>query len=402
MNNQQSHAHHYVPQWFQKRFLPQEVTKFFYLDLHPETVTTGAKTYTRKSLLRWGPSRCFYKDDFYTLSFGKQTTDEMEKMFFGPIDNFGRDAVSQFAEFEEIGEGTGKAFQTLTAYMGAQRFRTPRGLDELRTRASRRDGPNAALIALGEVFQAYATMWGEGIWEIVRARKSSTKFLLTDDPVTFYRKWVFPSEWTYPDDVNLKSIGTRTLFPLGLDSCLIITHLQMVRNPWSTPTEFRENARYYGQAMKHLGTIQFGRELEEDEVLRINCILKRRASRYIAAAEEEWLYPERRASSTEWQNLDDDWFLLPYLWRVHFTTGIFAGSDNGPKFAADEHGRHPGHPLYDDEKLREREWVTFERAKREWARKRVGKSRAKVDERIGRDVADEMMDDYLREQGLLV
>src|SRR3954463_13411447 len=101
MNNQQSHAHHYVPQWFQKRFLPQEVTKFFYLDLHPETVTNGAKTYTRKSLLRWGPSRCFYKDDFYTLSFGKQTTDEMEKMFFGPIDNFGRDAVSQFAEFEE-------------------------------------------------------------------------------------------------------------------------------------------------------------------------------------------------------------------------------------------------------------------------------------------------------------
>ena len=66
--------------------------------------------------------------------------------------------------------------------------------------------------------------------------------------------------------------------------------------------------------MKHLGTIQFGRELEEDEVLRINYILKKRATRYVAAAEEEWLYPERRVSTTEWANLDNDWFMLPHLW----------------------------------------------------------------------------------------
>jgi hypothetical protein len=46
--------------------------------------------------------------------------------------------------------------------------------------------------------------------------------------------------------------------------------------------------------MKNLLDTQFGRELEEDEVLRINYILKRRATRYIAAAEEEWLYPEKR------------------------------------------------------------------------------------------------------------
>ncbi len=40
--------------------------------------------------------------------------------------------------------------------------------------------------------------------------------------------------------------------------------------------------------MKYFLDIQFGRELEEDEVLRINYILKRLSSRYIAAAEEEW------------------------------------------------------------------------------------------------------------------
>lgn len=274
-------------------------------------------------------------------------------------------------------------------------------MEEIKTRATWSDHPNAALLALREVFQAYTTMWAEGTWEIVRARRSSTKFIVTDDPVTFYRKWVFPSEWKYPDDVNLKSIGTRTLFPLGIDSCLIITHLQLVRNPWITPTVFRENARYYDQTMKHIGMIQFGRELEEDEVLRINYILKRRATRYLAAAEEEWLYPERRASPIEWANLDNDWFLLPHLWKVGFTTGIFAGGGSGPPFAADEHGRHPWQAGYNDEKLREKERITCELAKQEWAKKRAGKSGAHIDKFMHDDIEDKLMQEYLQEEGVL-
>jgi hypothetical protein len=107
------------------------------------------------------------------------------------------------------------------------------------------------------------------------------------------------------------------------------------------PTEHRSNARFFDQTMKHLGDIQFGRQLEEDEVLRINYILKRRATRYIAAAEEEWLYPERRISATDWRTLDDDWFLMPNLWRVGFTTGIMAGGGKRPPFAMDEYGRKP-------------------------------------------------------------
>ena len=148
-----------------------------------------------------------------------------------------------------------------------------------------------------------------GNWEIVRATKSPTKFIVTDDPVAFYCKMVFESQWVYPNEMSPKQIGTPTIFPLGLDSCIIITHVQLLRDPWSTPTEMRTNARSYQSAMKHLGNIQFGRELEEDEVLRINYILKRRAVRYIAAAEKDWLYPERHVSTTEWTKLDDDWFL---------------------------------------------------------------------------------------------
>jgi len=152
-----------------------------------------------------------------------------------------------------------------------------------------------------------------------------TKFIVTDDPVTFYCKTVFPSEWVYPNEMSPKQIGTRTIFPLTLDSYIIITHMQLVRDPWSTPTEMRTDARSYQSAMKHLGDIQFGRELEENEVLRINYILKRRAVRYMAAAEEEWLYSERHVSTTEWADLDEDWFLFPHLWQVPFHREIIVG-----------------------------------------------------------------------------
>jgi hypothetical protein len=314
----------------------------------------------------------------------------MERMFFGDIDNRGRGAVTHFADFHELSDGTPDAFRDLAPYMGAQRFRTPRGLDEIKRRAVySTDKQNAVLATLSLVFQSYATMWTEGVWEIVRATQSPTKFIVTDDPVTFYCRLVFPSEWTYPNDVSIKQIGTKTLLPLGLDSCLIITHLQLARNPRATPTELRSNPRFYDQTLKHIGEIQFGRELEEDEVLRINYILKRRATRYVAAAEEEWLYPERRASTTDWGKLDDDWFLLPNLWRVHFTTGIMMGGGKARPFAMDEYGRKPWDREYQNPRQREREWETFEAGKREWARKRVG-----------RDVSNEMMDEFLAEEGL--
>jgi hypothetical protein len=238
----------------------------------------------------------------------------VERFFFGEIDSRGQEAVALVGGYDgdlaKGGKAVMDAFQNLVPYMGAQRFRTPRALDLIKKTVGSGDH-NATLELMAHLFQIHTTVWTEGIWEIVRARKSRTKFIVTDDPVTFYNRSMFPSTWVYPDDANYKEIGTRVIFPLGLDSCFVITHLQLARNPRATPTEFRLNPRSYDQAMKALLDIQYGRELEEDEVLRINYILKKRASRYIAAAEEEWLYPEPRASTTDWPKLDNDWFLAP-------------------------------------------------------------------------------------------
>jgi len=141
---------------------------------------------------------------------------------------------------------------------------------------------------------------------------------------------------------------------------------------------------------------QFGRELEEEEVLRINHILKRRATRYIAAAEEAWLYTEHQVSSKDWAKLDDDWFLLPNLYKVPFHSEILVGYNDGRVWAQDEYGRNPANPNYKDPKLHEQEWIRCQLAKREWGKKRAGKSVAHVDNFSREDeVGDQIMQEHL-------
>jgi hypothetical protein len=131
--------------------------------------------------------------------------------------------------------------------------------------------------------------------------------------------------------------------------------------------------------MKSLLDIQYGRELEEDEVLRINYILKRRAVRYIAAAEEHWLYPEKYVSTRIWSNLDDDWFLLPNPYKVPFHSEILVGYRDGSAWGMDEYGRPPRRPKQ-NMNLREKERITKRLTEREFAKKRKGKSVSHVHE----------------------
>jgi hypothetical protein len=373
-----SRRNHFVAQWHQRRFLPGGLTHFFYLDLNPDTVVTpGGKKYCRRALLRWGPDRCFYADDLYTVKLGQWTTDAIERAFFGPIDAHGKTAVEFITDYS-MRNGAHEAFKAMMYFMSAQRFRTRRGLDYLSHVTNVQD-QSVVLAFMARLFQANGTMWTEGVWEVVRARQSRTKFIITDEPVTFYNPRVFPRSpaIAYPLDADLKEIGTRTLFPLGVDACLIISHLQLVRDPWSNPRQTRSNARSFQSAMFDLRSIQTGRELNEDEVRRINFILKRRATRYIAADEKEWLYPEDFASVTHWSKLDDDWFLLPNLYCVQFSSGIMVGYKDGSAWAADEYGRTPRHRDYQDERQRDREWNIFEKAKLAWAVKREGSSLAR-------------------------
>jgi hypothetical protein len=163
-------VHHYVPRWYQRGFLRGGENKFYYLDLHPETVGEGPHRHRRRHLLQWGPARCFCADELYTVRLGPWLNDEIEKRFFGRIDSLGQESVRNLASFEGLSQSTGKGLDYLPAYMDAQRMRTPRGLARLQSLTDIRDR-NQTLWAMQAVFQLNTTMWTEGIWEVVRARE---------------------------------------------------------------------------------------------------------------------------------------------------------------------------------------------------------------------------------------
>jgi hypothetical protein len=391
---QQSHVHHYVPQWYQKRFLLAGNSELHYLNLHPKEVRVSpTKSYTAPPHRRKPPSRCFFEKDLYMLRFGKETTDWIEKRFFGDIDTKGSLGVDVFSRINGFTRELVKAHEVLVPYMGAQRFRTPRGLDWLKAKTGTSDH-NRALMIMGQLFQQHTTMWGEGVWEIVRAAASPTKFI-SDEPVTFYNQKLPPSKSKYPGTEELDLVGTRTLFPLGPESCLIITHVQFVRNAQCKPLQPRENARQFEPTLMYMGNVQYGRELDEDEVLRLNLLMKSKATRYIAAGKSEWLYPEKRLKKTGWATLDDDWFLLPNPWKVGFTSSIVVGYRDGSGWAMDEYGRQPGDPKYRDERRREREWQTHTWTKHTWAKKRAGKSLSHIYEAREDQAHDSLMKDFL-------
>ena len=59
---------HYVPCWYQERFLPESGQRVFrYLDLDPEKFRDPKGIIrTKTALRRWGAVNCFKETDLYT------------------------------------------------------------------------------------------------------------------------------------------------------------------------------------------------------------------------------------------------------------------------------------------------------------------------------------------------
>ena len=184
---------HFVPGWFQDRFLPDELRekKFYYLDLKPETVVSDGHRYKRNELLRWGPDNCFCERDLYTTKFGGWESTEIEQKFFGKVDLFGRYGVEYFSSFQHPSVDP-KALHVLLPYMSVQKLRTPKGLAYL-ARLVRLSDKNHVLFKLQELQQLFCALWTECIWSIADASESDTKFLLSDHPVTVYNQGCFPA-----------------------------------------------------------------------------------------------------------------------------------------------------------------------------------------------------------------
>lgn len=337
MTDQQTRNNHYVPQWYQRGFLALGQSRLFHLNLDPDRKTLpDGRQVLRMALHQWGTKKCFAEYDLYTTRFGSIVNDDIEKRLFGILDDQGSKALRAFAlgDPSEVHE----SFQDFFEHMAAQKLRTPKGLDWIRSCYGPLDQIDL-MVEMQALRLMHCTMWAEGVREVLSAADSDVKFIVTDHPVTAYNAQINPTspDCAYPLDPMVASVGTQTVFALDANTCLIFTHLEYAKQPdLQDLTRLRTNARHLGMGMTRTDAFIRDRRLSRDDVIAINHLLKSRAKRCIAAANKDWLYPERHFSRS-WAQIAE--VLLPKddLWR--FGGEIYVGYKDGSSGYWDEHGR---------------------------------------------------------------
>lgn len=328
---------HYVPIWYQRGFLEPKSGKLAYRDLQPKVHPLPNGSF-RQGLSRFqsSPKQCFVQEDLYSTFFETRVSDEIEKRLFGAIDTDGAPAIRAF-----IGEDVRqwhKHFQMLFRFIDVQKLRTPKGLDWLRAQYPRLS-QNQLMVEMQAIQAMHCTIWSEGVREIVSAVDCTTKFIISDHPVTVYNHALPPDAEAcrYPLDPSIAMKASQTIYPLDRDHCLILTNLEYAKNDTAVPTEKRTFARSFRTSMVRTDAFARLRRLDDDEVRQINRIVKARASRFIAAGREEWLDPEV-GDVTPWSSLRG---VLRPPERALFKFGgeMYAKFDDGRVHYQDQFGR---------------------------------------------------------------
>ena len=359
---------HYVPQWYQKRFLLDGQHELFYRDLTPATFRDSKhRLHTDREVRRRGPSACFVERDLYTRYLGKAPSTEIERIFMGRVDMAGKAAVEAFSAFSIANALS--AQEDLLTFMGVQKFRTPKGLNWIKQQA-RSEDRDEILHRMIDNRRMYFAIWSECVWLIADASQSATKFIVSDHPVTVYNRRCGPSSsWCRGDnDPDLVLAATQTIFPLSLEKVLLLTNLTWVRNPYQDPVGHRPNPKLTRIGVFKAMEVQTERHLSEREVLEVNFIIRSRSRRYIAAAAEEWLYPERRISKSDWPRFGAGYLLMPDPRGIDMGGTLYMVDDRGRTFTADEYGRLPWEGGFESEEGKARESVALYRFKGEFAR----------------------------------
>jgi hypothetical protein len=286
-----SRQNHYVPEWYQAGFgvagADNWLLNISTSRLRPDGSPIPCVPHQRP------PKSCFWEEDLYITRFGEQVNDQIETVLFQGIDNFGANAVRTFIRGDAVEMHHNLA--ALFAYLGAQKLRTPKGLDWIRSRYPALSQLEL-MVELQHLRQMFSTLWTESVREIICAEDAGVKFLVTDHPVTTFNA-ALPDgapQLAYPHDAPITWNASQTLFPLDANHLLILTHVPYAKAPDAVEAASKRiNARYFGNTLMRTEALIRSRRFDTDEVIAVNAWLKFRARRYIAAGEREWLHPER-------------------------------------------------------------------------------------------------------------
>lgn len=352
--SEKTRNNHYVPQWYQKGFLDNDLNKLHVLDLTPPTkILEDGRIIRLNEYRKLGPTSNLFKKDLYSIFFKEYVNDDIETKLFGKIDDMGSNAVKSFIENDTL-KWQENLFN-LFEYINAQKIRTIKGLDWIKSHY-----PNLEQIDLMnemiELRSINCTLWGECVKEIVSADKSEIKFITSDHPVTIFNYNCPPDNkyCIYPHDPAISFCGTQIIFPLDKNNCLILTHFEFANTPNKiNPIKNRINAKNNRQSLIKTDNIIKNRTLKEKEVNAINYVIKKRAKQYICAAKKELLFPENIDANLKWEKIKD--ILLPSRHKIGMFGGkVFAGYDDGRTYYQDEYGRTTPGIEYLDKKVKKK------------------------------------------------
>ena len=338
-----SHLNHYVPIWYQQRFLQKSQTSYYRLDKSSGFLSIpriGCRK--NKDISHKGCRKFFCEEDLYTTSslFSGEQNDEIERYLFGRIDSIGKRALEALVSEDWMSELYEK-YAHIFEYMDAQILRTPRGICWLR-KLSNAKTQNELMLYLQTIRLMHCVTWLESSKELVSAENANVKFIVSDNPVILYNPRYHPSKGWYQHG-NSRGIpifhkGTRTIFPIDLNHCLILYNIEYTQNPSLTISlEDRANPRFYDEIIFRFDDIDRKKLLTDEEVLKINYLLKNNSDRYVAASRREWLFPENHVNPS-WLSYNK--FLLPKYPK--FTGELFVwGEDGELQYTQDSFGRKP-------------------------------------------------------------
>lgn len=251
--------------------------------------------------------------------------------------------------------------------MSIQKLRTPKGLSHLSRQVG--EDKNRNLILLQDIQSMFCAIWTESVWQIASAEKASVKLIISDHPVTVYNRKCPPlSKYCINDnDPDVRLAATHTYFPLDYNTVLILTNLNWVRDPYSNELRIRPNPNWFRPSVFNFTTIQTDRFLTNDEVLQLNLITKKRAKKYIAAGQKDWLFPEKYVSVDHWKKMGGGYLLMPEPRHENMGGEIVIGYKGGRSDAFGAYGHKPWQKGYHDNVREQRESAALERFKAEWA-----------------------------------
>ena len=312
--------------WYQQGFLAPGKGELCVFDKAPDYAIRlpngDVKKVKRRNISKKGPYKFLRLTDLYTTQYFGVPNDAIERQLFGLIDDRGADAVAMFKEWPitehfdfhtSIDRRHGDPNKHLIAlidYLDAQKIRTPKGLRLLRTISAKTGfiaDQNTLMMLMQQWRRFFCTMLAEGFWEIVGANLSDHKFIYSDEPVTLYNCDHYPNSpmCQFPYDPHIFERGTRVIFPLDSNNCLIISHFEHANDPKrSRARQQRRNARAYDQTVLSYLDVHRTRELNTSQVASINYAIKKRAVRYVAAGTNDWLLPENIVGDPRWSEID--------------------------------------------------------------------------------------------------